>query len=259
MRARSELLPRVDEANERAIFGGSQADHALIQLGRGDLREFHGDALESLDTIYHHLRYRTYRMYGYITDDMSIDHGREYDSHDAQSTHLLVAKRSAALGTRAIGCMRLILRDHGTPLPVEEFFPEVFADGPAPFCSTEVSRLISFDSQGYENDRVVMELFGHALKVSDAWYEPELLEAAYGVIDPEYIRKLSSLGVEPRQLACPAEIPYGDKANIPIRVDPDQIGAWYGIEALDALHAAPGRVTRWTSGKEGREYDDFRS
>lgn len=174
-------------------------------------------------------------------DSPNVEGGIESDLDDERSTHFVVAERSADMGTAAIvACMRLIHRE-GKPLPIEEFFSEVFEDGTAPVDSIEVSRFISCVDGKRERLISISEMFRSGV----AHIEKHKLGPVYGVVEPELERSLRFLGAPPKRIADPKMIEEYNDHNVGIEVDIPAMVKAMGRKSLLRTPTDPGSVRYW--------------
>ncbi|HZJ34585.1 MAG TPA: hypothetical protein VFD55_01045 [Candidatus Angelobacter sp.] len=92
------------------------------------------------------LRANIYLSKGFVKSDELNDNGTELDRNDSRSAHFVVLERGTTdTKARVVGNMRLVIKcpENSAPLPVENYYPEVFLDNPLPISSVEVSRLIA--------------------------------------------------------------------------------------------------------------------
>ncbi len=95
------------------------------------------------------LRYSKYTELGWLPVEHVVEvNGKRLeplDKYDATSEHVAVIKNrgSDKLPVLIASGRSIIKASEDANIPVEEHFPEVFRDGPAPVGSNEVSRLIS--------------------------------------------------------------------------------------------------------------------
>jgi N-acyl-L-homoserine lactone synthetase len=99
--------------------------------------------LEAEAQAYYRLRAGVYAYQTNMIDHGLVDeNGTEHDHDDQRSLHFTVVE-NLGQAQRIVAAMRLIKKQgNNLPLPIEDFFPEVFTDNPAPENSLEVSRYI---------------------------------------------------------------------------------------------------------------------
>lgn len=172
-------------------------------------------------------------------DDLNDD-GTETDFDDGRSIHFAVVE-NAMDNTRVVGAMRLIIksRENDAILPIEEHYPEAFADGPTSLFSTEVSRLIS----RHENTKVQHGLKWLLFTAGVAYVAKRDLGPVYGAVEASLARGLQIEGVPVTTMAEPKFVEEFNATKLPIRVD--LAGLTRKIEAdqadlLSAIRAQPG-------------------
>ena len=167
---------------------------------------------------YHRLRANVYASQLRIIPEDRIEFdGGEYDADDARSAHFGVIE-NLGLTQRLVASMRIIIRGD-TPLPVEEFFDEVFSGQTNPR-SVEVSRYICRHEDSKTQDRLHWPLFSKALAFTMA----NDLSPAYAVIEEFLERKLRSRDIPFESLGSPKFVPEYITDNLPIVIDTEALG-----------------------------------
>lgn len=207
-----EVVPRF----KSTIFDGHEnARFAVGQVAEGDISLYPEENL-----AYHQLRANVYaRQAGFIPlEDINERNGGEYDSDDSRSVHMIILENMGE-DQRLIASMRLIKRTDNRPLPVEELFPDVFANNPAPKASCEVSRYITRHEDRKIQDMASWTLFQQGLTQAMI----HRFSPAFAVVAPELSRIFRSRRLPIQELSEPFWIEkYGEK-NVPIAIDIDAL------------------------------------
>jgi N-acyl-L-homoserine lactone synthetase len=210
--------------------------------------------LEEEYLAYLRLRANVYAgQMGFIGANHVRSDGTERDQDDDRSVHFGLYEQDPA-GARAIGSMRLIVKSDEAPepLPVESFFPEVFADAPAPSHSVEVSRYIMRHETRPIQHRLSPPLFSRAL----AHVMTHNLGPLYGVIEPGLERALGMRGLPIERIATPRYVPKYATHNLGIVVHAEEFARQLeqthpGI--LDAIRRQEETLTYFTDVRELRD------
>lgn len=169
-------------------------------------------------SAYHELRANVYaRQTGMLSMDQITDDG-EYDDDDARSVHMAILENRGN-HQRVVAASRLIIRQDGMPLPVEQFFPGVFSGAAAPDFSIEVSRYIARHEDARIQDSLRIPTFARIL----AYIAAHNLGPTYAVIEPFLERKFRMVGVPCARLADPQFLPKYNETNIPILIDTQRL------------------------------------
>ena len=135
------------------------------------------------------LRANTYLSSGFIRSDELDDNGTELDQNDSRSAHFVVLERTATDSeARVVGNMRIVTKslESPYPLPVEDYYPELFLNSPISINSVEVSRLIA----RHEDPRMQSLLMWPLLIAGQKYGEHNKLGPAYGLLSPALTRRL---------------------------------------------------------------------
>lgn len=163
--------------------------------------------------------------------------GTEVDNDDVRSTHWALLERSdEGEGlARVVGSIRTIEKraTDSRPLPIEEFFPEKFADNPLPIGSTEVSRYIA----RHENPRVQAQMSAPLFKKVVAHITAHGLVPTFGVVEPSVERHLKGgLGVPIERIADPKFVPEYAADNLGISVNIPLMAKGLGYDSDQAIN-----------------------
>lgn len=200
-----------DEHPEARFAVGMLAVGNEIIPGREN--EFHG---------YLRLRANVYadqtRM---ISPDLVRADGTEVDEDDSRAAHFAIVENHDR-GTRIVGAFRLIqkLEEDPRPLPIEEFFADVFADKPAPLGATEASRYIC----RHEIARVQRGLTDPLFSAGVAYVLGRNLGPTFGVVEPVVETDLNAKGIPIRRIADPKYVPEYADDNLGIEIDVPKLG-----------------------------------
>jgi hypothetical protein len=137
------------------------------------------------------LRANTYLAKGFISNDDLDDYGTELDHNDSRSVHFIMLEQTAVSSlARVVGNMRLVIKskDNPTPLPLENYCPDVFSENPIPNGGIEVSRLIA----RHEDSNVQNSLKWPLFIAGQKFIEYNDLGPAYGLISKALTRLLRS-------------------------------------------------------------------
>jgi N-acyl-L-homoserine lactone synthetase len=209
------VIPTVDS---RLFEGHEDARFAVGMLAIGN------EVLSGFDDEYYgylKLRARVYvdqtRM---ISPDLVRPDGTETDEDDARSVHFGLLER-AERGARVIGGLRLITKteEDNRPLPIEEFFPDVFGDDPAPLMATEASRYIVRHEDPAVQRRLSDPLFTAAVSFIIA----HRLGPTYGVVEEGVEASLRMKGIPLKRVADPKFVPEYAADNLGIEIDTDML------------------------------------
>ncbi len=207
----AEVIPSI----ETDIFiGHENAQFAVGVFAVGDF------VLPGRDEEYlGYLRLRA-NVYADQTQMIPAEHvredGTEIDGNDNRSLHFGVIENNEN-GPRVVGAMRLIVKQEIDlrPLPVEEFFPNAFAEAPAPMESTEVSRYICRHENQQIQSKLKWPLYSMALaNIIDSGLKP-----TYAVVEPPLERGLRMIGMPTKRLADPKFLPEYNNGNLALVID----------------------------------------
>lgn len=148
--------------------------------------------------------------------------GREIDEDDKRSTQFVAAENKHDLGlARIVGSGRLIhKRTDSDSLPIEQHFPEIFADDPIAADNVEVSRFIA----RYPEDPSVQRLISLSMVRAMALNSVEQgAPSTYCLIERPLQKLLTVMGLEPETLGEPKEIEELGGVLYPVRINPHKI------------------------------------
>jgi len=234
----TEVIPLV----ETDMFHGHEAtSFAVGMLAIGD------EALPSRDAEYHgYLRLRA-GVYAAQTNIISRElvraDGTETDEDDARSVHFGEFEYKPS-GIRAVGALRLITKTEqdSRPLPVEKFFPEVFADKPAPLGAVEVSRYICRHESRTIQSELKWPLYTEAL----GYFMTHNLGPAYGVIEEKIESALLAGGVPLTRIAQPRYVPEYASDNVAVQIDTQILARMMGMNQDNAAQVVRANEQNFT-------------
>lgn len=148
--------------------------------------------------------------------------GHESDIDDDRSVHFAVAEQSRdGKEARVTGTARMIVkRDSEDLLPVEENFPEIFAENPIETDCLEVSRFISRHEDRYLQHVVSLSLIRAMTHFSLKNDVPKV----YFEIEEEFWDLLSMIGLPMKKVGDLKPIDeYGGTHNMAVEIDPQEI------------------------------------
>lgn len=161
-----------------------------------------------------------------ISKDLVREDGTERDEDDVRSVHFAIVE-NALTSKRVVAAMRLIIKSNedGRPLPIEEFFPEVFTTGPAPMLSTEVSRYIC----RHESSKVQHDLKWPLYAAALSYAAENDLGPSYGVIEQALERGLKASRVPIVRIGEPKFVPEYNYDNLPVSIDTERLSRMMDI------------------------------
>lgn len=212
MYSRKQSIPVIDSD----VFRADESKSARFAMGvvavddkivNGFEREFVGAAK---------LRANIYTEKGFISPEDLQEGGFELDRDDERSVHFVVLERVAKSAlARVVSNMRLIVKRDNTPLPVENFCPDIFDEGAAAYGSTEVSRLIS-----RHEDPVTQQVLKWPMFIAGVQYvDANNLGPVYGLLESQLTDSLRAQSVPLNPLAEAKYIEEINATKQPIEVD----------------------------------------
>lgn len=191
----------------------------------------------------------------YVDQTGMLDHsvkrldGTELDEDDERSVHF-VSLENRMGGVAVFSCMRFIVKDiiDGQPLPIEQFFPEVFTE-PAPINSIEVSRFIV----RHDNIRQAMITKKKMVMAGLAYVSDNDLGPIFGVVEPSFERDINFMKLPNHRIAPPKLVHEYNDYNLGIEID--RVGAIdrMGGAAIRNMILSSGEFKYW--GKVTNEDD----
>ena len=178
--------------------------------------------LEAEYLAHFQLRRRVYvDQTGQLSEKDLLPDGTDRDADDSRSVTFCVLENHPS-GTRVVGVSRLIVRGqekagdslHGAPLPVEDFCPDAFVDGPLPWNAVEVSRVIARHEKAVVQDSIQWHLFALML----AYVTNHGLGRAFAIIEPWFERHLKSI-ITIHRVGDVRFIEHYLDYNVPIEID----------------------------------------
>jgi hypothetical protein len=181
-------------------------------------------------------------VYAYQTRMIPTDYvkgdGTETDEDDARSTHWALLERSAEGEGLAnvVGSIRTIEKrpTDGRPLPIEDFFPEVFESNPLALGSIEVSRYIA----RHPNELIQNKLSEPLFKKVISHITAHGLGPTFGVVELKVEDHLTNrLHVPLARIAEPKYVPEYAADNLGIAVDIPTMAIGLGINNDRAINS----------------------
>jgi N-acyl-L-homoserine lactone synthetase len=148
-------------------------------------------------------------------DHVEADGREKLDADDPRAVHFGVFEQTSG-GTRAVGSLRLIVKDEqdDRPLPIEDFFTEAFEGGPAPLGSVEASRYIARHEKG-STQRM---LSGMILAAGVSYIRNHGLGPTYGTVEPKVERAFVHRGVPHTRIAEPVYVEEYNADNLGLEI-----------------------------------------
>lgn len=242
------LAPQAPALIEEQVFADDQtSEFALVLLGMGDERNQYPE----LSVLWHQLRFSVYDAHDYLGHSTIVD-GQEFDEDDDRALHLLALKRLRSQELIAIAGMRCLIKDTmQRPLPIEQYFPHVFEDKPAPVGSIETSRLISVELSLAKQREIMRHMF--AVAYADTLGRVGEFRYSYGVVGEDLEKTLPRFaGLPVVRISDEVPVPYGTD-DIAIKADMMAFRTHYGEAAFRSHDPVRGYIYRWGEMKKGRD------
>lgn len=170
-----------------------------------------------------------------IPTDLVRHDGTEIDEDDARSTHWALLEHQGQDSARVVGSIRTIEKRgaNATPLPIEDFFPEVYKDNPLPAGSVEVSRYIARHEDLRTQALLSEPLFAKVVSHVTAYG----LGPTFGVVEPKVERHLGGrLQVPLSRVADPKYVPEYAADNLGIFVDIPKMASHMGLDTNSSIN-----------------------
>jgi N-acyl-L-homoserine lactone synthetase len=212
--ANQEVIPEIYSR----VFEGHESSHLAVGIVAVGSEVVPG--LEEEFTGYTLLRGNVYAgQKNYMpASELNAD-GTETDIDDERSIHFAVLENTLT-ATRVVGSMRLIVKgEDDRPLPVEDHYPEVFADAEAPSMSTESSRLIS----RHESKKLQKGIKWLLFTAGVSYIAENDLGPVFGAVEQSLARGLTMEGMPVEELAEPKFVPEFNATKLPIKIDIDEL------------------------------------
>lgn len=176
--------------------------------------------LESEALGYYQLRAGVYAYQTNMIDHGLVDNdGTEHDQDDERSIHFAIVE-NLGQAQRIVAAMRLIKKQGNLqPLPIEDYFPDVFEESPAPESSIEVSRYICRHPNKQIQRMIKWPLYASALAdIIANDHAP-----TYAVIEPFLARDFRMHKVPFSEIAPPKFVPEYNDDNLGIAIDTNRL------------------------------------
>lgn len=218
----------VPVSNNSGVFTDSTDRFAIKYLGDGKLDYTPGEG--TVNEMYGQLRANVYiDQTGFLPESSRNVDGTEWDEDDERSSHFALLERGPH-GDALFACARLILKQTGTALPVEEFYPEIFADTPAPVGSVEVSRFIS----KHASFRYNMTATTRLLAAMTNYVHQNNLGPTFAVVEDDFSTYLSRKGVAVTALGAPKWLAEYNTENFAARIDTRASAVRFGEQTMQS-------------------------
>jgi len=200
------------------IFSGHEDSRfAIGVLDKGEILSY---APGTIAQAYLKLRANVYvDQTGMLDHSVKRPDGTELDEDDERSIHF-VSLENRMGGVAVFSCMRFILKDtiDGKPLPIEQFFSEVFIE-PAPVNSIEVSRFI------VRHDNIKQSMLAKKKMITTglAYVADNNLGPIFGVVEPGFERDINFMKLPNHRIASPKLVHEYNDYNLGIEID--RVGA----------------------------------
>lgn len=222
------------------IFNERSDQFAIARIADG--AEPHQGS-EAIYEAYLRLRANVYiDQTGMLESSARREDGTEMDADDERSVHFAVVENRISRAA-AIACMRLVQKTerHSSALAIEEFFPEVFNDNPAPVGSMEVSRFIVRHDEHEPRHLARTNLLMSAL----AHTRDQNLSPTYAVVEQEFEEHLTRIGVPVERIAEPKWVPEYNDYNLGILIDTAGMERRIGSDAVRSYLLQAGQYRYW--------------
>lgn len=204
--ATGEVVPTL---RSTVFLGHEDVRFAVGQISNGS-HVIHG----AEDLAYHRLRAGVYaKQTRMISEEHIAADGGEYDNDDARSIAIAVLENCGEI-QRLVGSIRLIHRGDET-LPVENFFPNLFAQHPAPSMSCEVSRYITRHEDRDKQNEISWALFQGGIAAAITYQ----MGPMFATIDPGLARIMRLRGIPITELATPTRVEEYNSTSLPVIID----------------------------------------
>lgn len=161
--------------------------------------------------------------------------GTEIDEDDARSTHWALLENMPNDSARVVGSIRTIEKRgaNAAPLPIEDFFPEIYTKDPLPQGSVEVSRYIARHEDLRTQALLSEPLFAKVVSHVTAYG----LGPTFGVVEPKVERHLGGkLNVPITRVADPKYVPEYAADNLGIFVDIPLMASRFGLDSNSSIN-----------------------
>ncbi len=164
----------------------------------------------------------TYLHLGFIATSDVDEKGRDIDIDESRSTSFIVIKKNNNTldGPSVVGSGRLIYKGSpDRPLPIEQYFPECFEDGPLSNNTVEVSRFISRDPAEINRHMVSLAIIRSLLFEA---FEHNI-DDSYCIIEKPLLKLLNNIGIPTEVIDEPKDIPNQGGTLYPIEINPYRV------------------------------------
>jgi len=224
----TEVIPVL----ESDLFVGHEEKQfamGILAIGDETLNERDAELL-----AYYRLRKKVYYDQTQMISEHEIQGDTDVNPDDIRSVHMGMFENYAPGIIRSTGAIKLIIKSeqHNAPLPIEDFFPEAFADA-VPMRGIEVSRFIA----RHEIAKVQNGINSHLLTGALSYIISHDLGPTYGVVEPKVQAQLTAQGVPIRAITDPKYVEKYSADNLGIEVNT-------GLMARMTERAKPGTLQK---------------
>ena len=170
-----------------------------------------------------------------IPKEHVLEDGTERDADDERSVHFGVIENIPG-NHRVVAAMRLIIksREDGRSLPIEDYFPEAFKNGPALENSIEVSRYIC----RHEDARVQGELKWPLYTQALSYVMAHDLGPTYAVVEAPLENQLKGIGIPLGRIAEPKFLPEYNADNLALEIYTAKLAHIMKLDKRSSIEAA---------------------
>lgn len=162
------------------------------------------------------------------SDEFRSSIGLDYNADEYRSVHFGVLENMKS-SARMVACMRAIIKTDTKPLPIENYFPELFDDEPAEMRSAELSRYICRHPEKDVQNFLKFPLLTAALRYGLS----NEVGPAYAIVEEFLAKQLKDLGVPLQQLAPARFIGEYNSVNLPIKINPEELLGDFAVHLGD--------------------------
>lgn len=163
----------------------------------------------------------------YLEESHRQADGTESDNDDVRSVHYGIIE-NATDGPRVVGNIRGIIKDDERSLPVENIFPEIFEDSPAPLGALEASRYIA-----RHPDRSVQSAISLGLiRVIVTQAANNGNQPIFAIAEESMVRHFNRLNLPFEKISDPRPVvSYNNTENMVLRFNP--------VDIIEQIHDSP--------------------
>lgn len=232
----TEVVP---VASRTGVFDGNDQRFAMVHLGVG--MPAYEPGQDTPSELYGKLRANVYiNQMAFLENSERQTDGTEWNTDDERSSHYVVLEKRLG-GEALFACARLIEKQTDEPLPIEEFFPDIFQDSPASLGSVEVSRFIARHERAiYNLDATARLLAAMANDVNEHHLGP-----VHAIVEPHFERTLAHRGLVVERISEPRWIPEYKSINRAIRINVEESATNFGEALMQDMKISTARAAFW--------------